>query len=69
MNMKQLLKDTRTLQAGLLDLSENQVQSLLDIELTSPKPRKLVLERVHQRLCILRGKRERAALFKNAGIK
>ena len=69
MNVKTLLRDTRILQAGLLDLSETQVQSLLDLELQSPKPRKLVLERVHQRLCILRGKRERAALFKSAGIK
>ena len=66
--MNELLNDVRTLQQGLLALSESQVQRLLDTEMNSRKPRKLAIERLHQRLCILRGKRERASLFKQAGI-
>ena len=67
--MNKLLENTRVLQAGLLVLSEGQLQTLLEEELAQPKPRKLILERIHQRQGILRMKRERKALFKEAGIK
>lgn len=67
--MHKLLTNTRVLQAGLLALTETQLQNLLDEELGTPKPRKLIIERIHQRMCILRAKRERAKLFKEAGIK
>ena len=66
--MNKLLVNTRTLQAALLDLTEAKLQELLDEELSSKKPRKLILERIHQRMCILRAKRERAKLFREAGI-
>ena len=66
--MNKLLENTRTLQAGLLALTEAQLHELLNEELASKKPRKLIIERVHQRIGILRMKRERKALFKEAGI-
>lgn len=66
--MNKLLENTRVLQAGLLALSEAQLQALLDEEMSSNKPRKLIIERIHQRIGILRMKRERKALFKEAGI-
>lgn len=60
----ELLKDTRTLQLNLIKLGERQVEALLQEELNAERPRKSVVDRLHQRLCILRAKRERAAIFK-----
>ena len=69
MKSEDILRDTRTLQANLLDASERQVNTLLAMEMSRPHPRKLVVERVHQRLCILRGKREREELMRQLSSK
>jgi hypothetical protein len=62
--MDKLLKDTRTLQSGMMVLSEAAISRLLEEELASVRPRKLVVERLHQRFCILRAQRERDDLFR-----
>lgn len=58
----------RELHNALLDLDEATITKLLDQERVSKKPRRLVLERLHQRLCILRAKRERAAIMRECNL-
>lgn len=64
MKISEALHDTRTLQANITKLTEAQLEQMLAVEQARRPPRKLVLERVHQRYCILRAKRERAQLLR-----
>lgn len=63
-----LLSNFRALNDALPGLKEDLIVTLLQQERISSKPRKLVLERLHQRFCILRAKRERKELMKECGI-
>lgn len=53
----------RGMSAQLTQLTETDIERMLEDEVTQHK-RVAVARRLHQRLCILRGARERAALMK-----
>lgn len=55
----------RELNESLADMSEKQVQKLLDEELADRR-RATVITRLHQRFTILRAARERKELLKSA---
>jgi hypothetical protein len=57
-----VLNNWRDLNEGLSELREDQVKEMLDYELVNGQ-RKTVIERLHQRLTMLRAKRERAELM------
>lgn len=53
----------RGMSAQLTQLTEADIEQMLEDEITTHK-RTAVARRLHQRLCILRATRERAALMK-----
>jgi len=57
-----ILKNWRDLNESLAELREDQVKVMLDYEMANEQ-RKTVIERLHQRLTMLRAKRERAELM------
>ena len=68
MKLPELLANFRAMNAALPTLKEEHINELLAMEISSIKPRKLVLERLHQRYCILRARRERRNIMKECKL-
>lgn len=62
--LKAALKDWRSCNEILHTLREDQVKEMLRLEMTGQR-RAAVVERVHQRYCTLRTRRERMELLEN----
>jgi hypothetical protein len=58
------VKSYRDIMRNLTAMTEAEVQRALDAEMASER-RLAVVERLHQRLCILRARRERDELLKD----
>jgi len=58
------VKSYRDIMRNLTTMTEAEVQRALDAEMASER-RLAVVERLHQRLCILRARRERDELLKD----
>ena len=62
------LNNWRDLNTYLKNMREDQVKHALDLEITSPIPRKKVVEPLHERYNTLRVKRERKELLVRLGL-
>lgn len=62
--LEHALHDFRRLLTVLDSLREDQLLEMLDHERSRDDPRKTVVERLHQKYCSLRMRRERAELMK-----
>lgn len=65
--LKAAMHSHREMLTVLSSLNEDQITAMLEYELADNRPRPSVITALHQRQCILRAKRERAAMLKNLG--